>query len=228
MKCVGFVLISPAVSAEALNAALVETYWPHTERGPTHTHTHPPSVEEGFGRGRYCPCESSRWSSDRVSSSRVHQHRSDRDFFLRSASFAALSLLEINRWRRSFVGKSAELLHLIKGHHALLLDTHRVDPRRRVPLWISRQGIVSFFSFHGLAFSTRKHRSWEGNDSFRGCLLCFCPSDADSSSAGMWSDFLKAPDMTERPPHGCSSRAVWALNKVGAECSWSDSSLHVQ
>lgn len=51
-----------------------------------------------------------------------------------------LSLLEINRWRRSFVGQSAELLHLVKGHHALLLDTHRVDPRRRFPLWISRQG----------------------------------------------------------------------------------------
>ena len=51
-----------------------------------------------------------------------------------------LSLLEINHWRQIFVGQSAELLHLIKGHHALLLDTHRVDPRRRFPLWISRQG----------------------------------------------------------------------------------------
>lgn len=195
MKCSRFAAISPAGSAEPWTAALGQTYWPHTETGLALKHT-----RMRFGRGRYCPCGSCRWSSDRVSSfSCVHRHRSDWDFFLRSASFTALSLLEINRCRRSFVGKSAELLHLTKGHHALLLDKHRVDPRRRFPLWISRQGIVSFFSFHVLTFSTRKPRIWEGNANIRGCLLCFCPSDADSSHEGMWSDLppLKTADMRD-------------------------------
>lgn len=47
----------------------------------------------------------------------------------------------------SFVWRSVELLDLIKGRHALLLDIQRLDPRRCFALRISRQGsAVSFIS----------------------------------------------------------------------------------
>lgn len=104
-----------------------------------HQRTHAHAVEAA--RSRWSPCGGSRWSSDSL---RLRSSSAARTPGYSSPSarlHLRCSLLEISRWRRSLVGTSFP-----PGQHALLLDTRRVDPRRRTPLWISRQGMVSFFN----------------------------------------------------------------------------------
>lgn len=114
--------------------------WCHLlSAGHTRAHTHAHTVEAA--RSRWSPCGGSRWSSDSLRLRSSSAARTPGYISPPARLHLRRSLLEISRWRRSLVGTSFS-----PGQHALLLDKRRVDPRRRTPLWISRQGTVSFFN----------------------------------------------------------------------------------
>lgn len=136
--------------------------------GPTHTHTHAQrhAHTAEAARSRWSPCGGSRWSSDRLRLRSSSAPRTPGYIPTPPLGFiCARSLLEICRWRRSLAGTS-----FAPGQHALLLDTCRVDPRRRTPLWISRQGMFSFFNVMCWRLGTcgaegKSQLPWSGFDS---------------------------------------------------------------
>ena len=107
----------------------------------THAHAHPHAHTVEAARSRWSPRRGSRWRSDSLRLRSSSAARTPGYVPPSARLHLRRSLLEISRWRRSLVGTSFP-----PGRHALLLDTRRVDPRRRTPLWTSRQGMVSFFN----------------------------------------------------------------------------------
>lgn len=88
----------------------------------------------------------------------------------------------------SFFRRSAELLELIGGRHALLLDIQRLDPLRRFPLRISRQETVPFVFLFDYRSGYRRSCTvamhfWV----FGNCLArCWLPVSASLCCLNLW------------------------------------------